>query len=113
MRHQEKGIDLTHPESREQEAIVLYCRALITYCLQNIAAQFRKVQNDVELPEPIPFVVSGGTSKVSGFLEVFKDEFEKSRQKFPIEISEIRPAANPLTAVAEGLLVLAAEEHGN
>jgi len=107
----ERGIDLTKPETREQEAIVLYVRALITYCLQNIAAQFKKVQNDVSLPEPIPFVVSGGTSKVAGFIDVFKDEFEKVRKGFPIEISKIRPAGNPLTAVAEGLLVLASEEH--
>lgn len=107
----ERGIDLTKPESREQEAIVLYVRALITYCLQNIAAQFKKVQNDVALPEPIPFVVSGGTSKVSGFLEVVQEEFEKVRKGFPIEISEVRMATNPLTAVAEGLLILATEEH--
>ena len=107
----ERGIILTQPETREQEAIVLYVRALITYCLQNIAAQFKKVQNDVSLPEAIPCVVSGGTSKVAGFIDVFQDEFEKVRKGFPIEISEIRPASNPLTAVAEGLLVLAAEEH--
>jgi hypothetical protein len=107
----ERGIDLTAPENREQEAVVLYCRALITYCLQNTAAQFKKVQNDVALPEPVPFVVSGGTSKVSGFLDVVKEEFEKVRKGFPIEISEIRMATNPLTAVAEGLLILATEEH--
>jgi len=107
----ERGIDLANPETREQEALVLYVRALITYCLQNIAAQFKKVQNEISLPEPIPFVVSGGTSKVGGFLDVFKDEFEKVRKGFPIEITEVRMATNPLTAVAEGLLVLATEEY--
>lgn len=107
----ERGIDLTKPDGREQEAIVLYVRSLTTYCLQNIAAQFKKVRNDVSLPEAIPFVVSGGTSKVAGFLDVFQEEFEKVRKGFPIEISEVRAANNPLTAVAEGLLILAADEH--
>jgi cobyrinic acid a,c-diamide synthase len=45
-----------------------------------------------------------------GFLELFKDEFQQVKG-FPIEISEIRAAADPMTAVAEGLLVLAKQEH--
>ena len=108
----ERGIDLAKPKGREQEAIVLYVRALIDYSLQNIAAQFTKVRSEVELLEPIPFVVSGGTSKVTGFMEVFKQQFGAIRKRgFPIDISEVRQATNPLTAVAEGLLVLAIEEH--
>jgi hypothetical protein len=110
----EKGIDLSNvtPGNREAEAIVLYIRALIRYCLDNIAVQFRRVQNTLSLPEPIPFVVSGGTSKAPGFLDVFKEEFEQVKKKgFPIQISDIRLAKDPMTAVAEGLLVLAMEEH--
>lgn len=107
----EKGVNLAAPKGREEEAIVLYVRALINYTLQNIAAQFKKVQNDVSLPEPIPFVVSGGTSKAEGFMDLFREEFELIRKKFPIQITEIRPATDPMTAVAEGMLVLALEEH--
>ncbi len=108
----EKGVELTQPKSRDEEAIALYIRALIKYCLENIAIQFRKVQSTLDLPEPIPFVISGGTSRAGGFLDVFRDEFETIKKKgFPIQISEIRPAKDPMTAVAEGLLVLAMEEH--
>jgi hypothetical protein len=107
----EKGVNLIAPSGREEQAIVLYVRSLINYALQNIAAQFKKVQNDVALPEPIPFVVSGGTSKAIGFLDLFKEEFELVRKKFPIQITDIRHAKDPLTAVAEGMLVLAHEEH--
>lgn len=109
----EKGIDLAHPEAgnRDVEAISLYIRSLIKYCLENIAIQFKKVQTSIDLPEPIPFVVSGGTSKAGGFLDVFKEEFEAIKKKgFPIAISEIRAAKDPMTAVAEGLLVLAMQE---
>lgn len=109
----EKGIDLRAPNGREEQAVALYVRALINYSLQNIAAQFKRVANDVSLPEPIPFVVSGGTSKAEGFLDLFKEEFELVRKKFPIQVTEIRHAKDPLQAVAEGMLVLAAEEHGS
>lgn len=110
----EKGIDLANvkPGDREAEAIALYIRALIRYCLDNIAVQFRKVQNTLSLPEPIPFVISGGTTKAVGFQAVFHEEFEQVKKKgFPIQISEIRMAKDPMTSVAEGLLVLATEEH--
>lgn len=107
----ERGVNLAKPKGREQEAIVLYVRALVDYCLKNVAAQFRKVQNEVDLPGAIPFVVSGGSSMAEGFLEVFKQQFGAMKKSFPIEISEVRAASNPMTAVAEGLLVLAVEEH--
>jgi len=112
----EKGVDLAHPKEgdRDAEAISLYIRALVRHCLENIAVQFRKAQASIELPGPIPFVVSGGTSKAGGFEEVFKSEFSEIKKKgFPIEISEIRMAKDPMTAVAEGLLVLAMEEHSS
>ena len=108
----EKGVNLAKPNGREEEAIALYIRTLIRYCLENIAAQFRRVQNTLSLSEPIPFIVSGGTSRAGGFLDVFRQEFEVVQKKgFPIQISEIRAAKDPMTDVAEGLLVLASEEH--
>lgn len=109
----EKGVDLAHPKGRDEEALALYIRALIKYVLDHIAVQFKKVQSSIDLPDPIPFVISGGTSRAGGFLEVFQEEFESIKKRgFPIQISEIRPAKDPMTAVAEGLLVLAMEEHG-
>jgi hypothetical protein len=108
----EKGVDLASPKNREEEAIALYIRALIKYCLDNIAVQFKKVQSSIDLPDPVPFVISGGTIKAKGFIEVFTEEFEAIKKRgFPIQISEVRAAKDPMTAVAEGLLVLAMEEH--
>jgi len=110
----EKGIDLANikPGDRESEAIALYIRALIRYCLDNIAVQFRRVSNSISLPDPIPFVISGGTTRAGGFEQVFKEEFAEVKKKgFPIQISEVRMAKDPMTSVAEGLLVLATEEH--
>lgn len=107
----EKGVDLTAPKTREEEALVVYYKSLIKYSLDNIAKKFKMTQGDTELQDAIPIVVSGGTSLPVGFLDVFKEVFETQRKKFPIEISDIRHADNPMTAVAQGLLVQARAEY--
>lgn len=107
----EKGIDLMNPEGREEEAIVVYYRNLINRTITKIAQEFKASQSDTELKSAIPIVVSGGTSLAGGFLDLFKEEFEDRRDKFPIEVSEIRQAEDPMTAVAEGLLVQAQAEY--
>lgn len=107
----EKGLDLTQPNSREEEALVVYYKSLIKYALDNISKKFKETQNDTELQKSIPIVVSGGTSLAGGFLDLFKEVFEKQRNRFPIEISEIRQAEDPMTSVAQGLLVQAMQEY--
>jgi actin-like ATPase involved in cell morphogenesis len=103
----EEGIDLLNPQDREEEAIVAYYKSLINYALDNIAKEFNSRDNTPNLPNPIPIVVSGGTSMADGFLDLFKEVFEEQKDEFPIDISEIRQAEDPMTAVAEGLLVRA------
>ena len=106
----EKGLDLTAPEGRDQEALALYYRSLIEYALDQVAKEFIKVKDRFALPRPIPIVVSGGTSLAGNFLPFFEQTFEAHRKKFPIEISEIRQASDPLNAVARGLLIQAMQE---
>ena len=42
-----------------------------------------------------------------GFIELFRNEFEARKRNFPISISEIRAANDPLNDVAKGLLIAA------
>lgn len=107
----EKGLNLMHPEGRDQEALTVYYKNLIEYAIDNVASEFKKIQGKFSLPKPIPIVVSGGTSLAGGFLDFFKEVFEAKRKKFPVEISEIRGATEPLDAVARGLLVQAMQEY--
>jgi len=107
----EQGIDLNSPEGRDQEAIVFYYRNLIEYALDQIALRFKQIEGQFSLPRPIPIVVSGGTSLAGGFMEFFQAVFNKKRRKFPIEVSEIRHANEPLNAVAYGMLVQAMQEY--
>lgn len=106
----EKGLDLNAPVGREQEALNFYYKNLIEYSIDQIALQFASVQGKFTLPKPVPIVVSGGTSKAGGFLELFKSVFDRKRKRFPIEVSEIRAATDPLNAVANGLLIQAMQE---
>lgn len=107
----EKGVDLAAPKNRDEEAIALYIRAIVKYGLEHIAIQFKKSGSSIDLPDAVPFIISGGMTKATGFMEVFNEEFEEVKKRgFPIQISEVRKAKDPMTAVAEGLLVLASEE---
>lgn len=107
----EAGIDLNNPKNREQEAITFYYRELISYLLDQVAQQFKKIQGQFTLPRPIPLVVGGGTSLAGGLMKLFEDVFETKRKRFPFEISEIRHAKEPLNVVAYGLLVQAMQEY--
>lgn len=107
----EQGVDLNNPEGRDQEAIVFYYRNLIEYTLDQIAFHFKQIEGQFSLPRPIPIVVSGGTSLAGGFMELFQKVFDKKRRKFPVEVSEIRHANEPLNAVAYGMLIQAMQEY--
>jgi actin-related protein len=106
----ERVLDLTrtsYPEENKRtqrilEALHYYYENAINYNIKRMVAEFDK-NVDVEIDEAIPIVVSGGTSMPNGFIELFSTVF--NRYDFPIKISEIRRARNPLTAVASGLLV--------
>lgn len=109
----EKGVNLLDPNEgdprqlREREAIVVYYKNLIHYVIDSIKREFKKDNGKIELPDQIPWIISGGTAKAKNFLEFFKQEFEKERDSFPISISEIRMASDPLGDVAKGLLIAA------
>lgn len=106
----EAGVDLNAPKGREQEAIAFYYKNLIEYALDQIALRFKSVQGQFALPRPIPMIVSGGTSMAGGFMEFFTKVFEEKRKRFPIQVSEVRAAKDPLNAVAYGMLVQAMQD---
>ncbi|MBE7492433.1 MAG: hypothetical protein HS108_11830 [Planctomycetes bacterium] len=103
----ERGVDINAPKTPEEEAIVIYYRHLIKYSLENIVKKFAVTKDIPNFPKPVPIAISGGTSKVGGFVDVFKDEFSKMATKFPIKISDIRRAEDQLNATAKGCLLAA------
>jgi len=109
----EKGVNLLDPNEgdaktfREREAVIIYYKSLALHALDAIKNEFLKRQTSIELPHSIPLILSGGTAMAKNFKEFFESAFNSVKDKFPILISEIRMAKDPLNAVAEGLLVAA------
>ncbi len=87
---------------RVLEALYYYHKALIEYTVKKIIKEFDD-KVDIEVDEAIPIIISGGTSMPEGFVDLFRDVI--SGYDLPFDVSEIRPAKNPLTSVANGLLV--------
>lgn len=87
---------------RVLEALFYYHKALIDYTVKRIIKEFDE-KVDIEIDDPIPIVIAGGTSIPEGFVSLFKSVISAS--ELPFEVSEIRRAKNPLTAVSNGLLV--------
>lgn len=97
----EAGIDLLKPADKMTEAISVYYSTLITYTLENIVYELRK--REKELPifrAPVPIVLAGGLCLAKGFIDKFKTCLEGL--DFPIKISEVRLANDPLKCVAHG-----------
>jgi len=87
---------------RVLEALFYYHKSLIDYTVKKIIKEFED-KVEIEIDNEIPIVVSGGTSIPEGFVSLFKEVI--STYELPFEVSEIRRAKNPLTAVSNGLLI--------
>jgi len=98
-------------EKRIREAIVYYYREMIRYSLDQIKNKLIESTGNLDLPDTISVVVSGGTSMATGFLELFKQVVTEYKDSFPIQIKDVKSADDPMTAVAEGLLIKAMSKY--
>jgi hypothetical protein len=105
----EGNVDLMNPRTREEEAVVLYYRNLISYVLKNLKQRFQLARDVPQFTDPIEVVCGGGTSMVGGFTEVFADELAKV--DFPLPIASVRRADDPMSSVVRGTLIAAAIEN--
>ncbi|MFT5207587.1 MAG: hypothetical protein ACI9CF_001343 [Candidatus Omnitrophota bacterium] len=101
----EKGIDISAPVGREQEAVVIYYRNLIKYTLDKIIEKFATAESVPQFPDPVDIVFAGGSTMIKGFAKVFEEELKKT--EMPIEIDKVRAADDPLYATAKGCLLAA------
>ena len=102
----ESGVDLLNPSNKIMEAVSVYYGSVIKYALENIAFELENRKKDLPIfREKVIMVVSGGLAKAKGF----KGKIESVLRgvAFPISISEIRRAGDPMTAVANGCLLAA------
>jgi len=84
------------------EALTYYYQSMIDYTIKHLIKEFDS-NFDLELDEEIPIVIAGGTSMIPGFKDLFTARL--SNYDLPFDVSEIRMAKNPQTAISRGLLI--------
>jgi hypothetical protein len=103
-------LDLMDPDPTNQihQAISVYYGNLLVYTLEQIAYDLSRSASLPKFKNPIPLVIGGGTSLPRGFLGKFEQAL--AAVNMPVEISEVRHAADPLHAVSNGLTLAASME---
>ncbi|MBZ5606457.1 MAG: hypothetical protein LAO79_29555 [Acidobacteriia bacterium] len=93
---------------KTHQVIGVYYDDMIRSLVGALKEAFARTKNVPKFNRPVPMVLSGGTALPPGF----RDRFEKIlwEQDFPLAVSEIRMAQNPLHATAKGALVYALSE---
>lgn len=97
-----------HFESKLQQVLSVYYDDMIQALVAALRNAFQGARNLPKMTRPIPLVLSGGTAMPKGFRDRFETVLRAS--DFPVELSEIRTAADPLTTTAKGALVAALSE---
>ena len=96
------GFAITEPSTGIQKAISIYYDSLLIYLVEQFKVLYEKTPKK-ELPNvlnPMPIIIAGGTSLAQGFVERLR---ELTSEDFPVPISEIKHAEEPLFAVSNGL----------
>lgn len=86
-------------------AVSAYYIRLIDYTVQHLSSRLSRSADLPKFTGAIPVIVSGGTSRAVGFIETFRERLSKS--DFPLQVSEVKSAKDPLRAVARGCLLSA------
>jgi hypothetical protein len=92
-----------------QQVVGVYYDDMIQTLVRGLKDAFSRSRNMPRISRTVPLVLSGGSALPAGF----RDRFEKAlraEQDFPVGISEVRLAANPLHSTAKGALIAALSE---
>jgi len=109
---EDPDFDLQNPDALDEEigpALYYHYAAMIKYEIQHLVQQWSKMKSQLDFPEAIPIILSGGTASLRGFKELWERELNRFSRKAPLpfKVKEIRMAQDPLGAVARGLLTYA------
>jgi hypothetical protein len=106
----EEKLDLSRqPKDDLGRALHIYYEDMLQALIDRLRAELKTSGQLPKIDRPMPIVLAGGTSKPSGFLQKF-DSLLKAGGDFPIEISDVRMAKDPLTTTAHGCYIAAMSE---
>lgn len=90
------------------QALGIYYDEMVRNLVKAMQEAFSNAKNMPKLRRPVPIVLSGGTVMPAGFADRFEKLLRES--DFPLPISEIRLAPDPLNATARGAALAALAE---
>jgi hypothetical protein len=94
-----------HFADKNFQVLAVYYDEMIQSLVNGMKEAFSTAKNKPKTGRPVPLVLGGGTALPEGF----RDRFEKilKASDFPLPVSEVRLAADPLYTSAKGALVAA------
>jgi actin-like ATPase involved in cell morphogenesis len=105
----EESLDLSRqPKDRVTSALYIYYEEVINSIVQRLREEFEASRQLPKIERPMPIVLSGGTARPRGFLQKFESAVRSNG--FPVQISDVRMASDPLTATARGCYIAAMSE---
>lgn len=105
----EESLDLSRqPKDKVSSALHIYYEELVNSLVNKLREEFENSRQLPKLDRAMPIVLSGGTAKPRGFLQKFESIIKSGG--FPIQVSDIRLATDPMTATARGCYIAAMSE---
>lgn len=105
----EESLDLSRlPKDKVTSALHIYYEEVLNTLVTKLREGFENSRQLPKIDRAIPIVLSGGTAKPRGFLQKFESIIKSGG--FPIQISDVRLATDPLTATARGCYIAAMSE---
>jgi len=99
----ENELDLSRPSRNHVEkALHIYYEQAVASILEELKNSMNRCSRLPRIHQPLPLVLAGGSTLPKGFLEKFLRLF--AEYTFPIPLSGVRLAADPLAATANGAL---------
>jgi hypothetical protein len=106
----EETLDLSRPPKDEMmSAFHIFYDDMMRTLIDRLRAEFSRSSHLPKLDRPMSVVLAGGTAKPKGFLEKFEGML-RAEADFPIDISSVRMAKDPLTTTAHGCYIAALAE---
>ncbi|MCA2971497.1 MAG: hypothetical protein INH43_23530 [Acidobacteriaceae bacterium] len=93
---------------KAHQVLSVYYDDVIQTLVQTMRDVFQQAKSLPRLGRPVPLVLSGGGVLAGGFRERFEQALRQN--DFPVPVSEVRLAAEPLHATARGAVIAALSE---
>jgi actin-like ATPase involved in cell morphogenesis len=102
----EESLDLSRsPRDKMEKALHIYYEDVVESLVDVLRRAISRAEKLPKAERALPIVLAGGTARPRGFRELFERTLRSRR--FPVEVSEVRTASEPLTATARGAHIAA------